>query len=387
MKAQPIAVVGGGPIGLVTALLLARRNIATIVFDARPLDTAKRERRLLALSRGTLDILSPLLTLPTDAMAPINSVIVSSRGEFGRAVLDEADLGKRPLGATIRYGDLIAALDAACATERCVEQRRPCAVASLTQAPDAVSVVLAEGDTVRVPLAVNAEGATAARQAEPGARQAEPGGRVALIADVEVDGAPPGAAYERFTREGPLALLPLPDAAVKKMALVWCMTVEGAERREALPDAKFVAELATELGERGLRIRSVARRMRYPLIEAARNELREHRIVHIGNAAQTLHPVAGQGFNLGVRDCVTLADALADTLAVGQDPVCALSAYERARSPDRLAIGALTRSIPDFFATRFAPIAVSRSLGLTLLSIVPNLRADLARLLMFGVRS
>jgi 2-octaprenyl-6-methoxyphenol hydroxylase len=109
--------------------------------------------------------------------------------------------------------------------------------------------------------------------------------------------------------------------------------------------------------------------------------------VHIGNAAQTLHPVAGQGFNLGVRDCVTLADALAGALAAGADPVSALGAYERVRRLDRLAIGALTRSIPDLFSTRFAPVALARSLGLTLLSVVPNLRADLARLLMFGVRS
>jgi 2-octaprenyl-6-methoxyphenol hydroxylase len=382
MTTQPIAIVGGGPTGLVLALLLAQRNVATIVFDARLLDSAKRERRLLALSRGTLDVLSPLLTLPAMAMAPIRSVIVSSRGEFGRAVLDEADLGARPLGATIRYGDLVSALDAACTAQRCVEQRRPCAVASLAQAADAVSVVLADGSTVRALLVVNAEGASAAHQTEPARR-------AALIADVEVDRAPSGAAYERFTREGPLALLPLPDTAgaTRPMALVWCMTVESAERREHLPDAEFVAELTTALGERGLRIRSTARRMRYPLIEAARDELREHRVVHIGNAAQTLHPVAGQGFNLGVRDCVSLADAVADTLAAGADPVGALAAYERARRADRLAIGALTRSIPDFFATRFAPIAAVRSLGLTLLSIVPNFRADLARLLMFGVRS
>jgi 2-octaprenyl-6-methoxyphenol hydroxylase len=377
-----IAIVGGGPIGLVLALLLAQRHVSTRVFDARPLESARRERRLLALSRGTLDIIAPLVTLPSAAVAPIRSVVVSSRGEFGRAVLDEHDVEQRALGATIRYGDLVGALDSACAEQPCIELRRPCAVQSLAQASDAVSVLLTDGTSISTQLAVNAEGA-AARPGEDAVRG------VALIADVEVAGTPSGTAYERFTREGPLALLPLPagERAAREMALVWCMTAESADRRENLPDADFLAELVAELGERGVRIGAVRARARYPLAEGSREEVREHRIVYVGNAAQTLHPVAGQGLNLGVRDCITLADAIAGALSTGADPVHAMTAYERARRPDRLAIGALTRAMPDLFATRFAPVAAARSLGLTLLSIIPNLRADLARLLMFGVRS
>ena len=171
------------------------------------------------------------------------------------------------------------------------------------------------------------------------------------------------------------------------MSLVWCMPTAAADRREALPDADLLAELQAEFGDRNGRVVSVRSRGRYPLIEQARDDVREHRLVYVGNAAQTLHPVAGQGLNLGVRDCVALADLVAAAVAAGQDPLARLPEYERRRRADRLAIRTLTRTVPGFFATGFAPVAAARSLGLTMLSIFPDLRAEFARFLMFGVRS
>ena len=383
MTTVPVAILGGGPVGLTLALLLARHKVPSVVVDARDLDDAKRDRRLLALSRGTLDTLGTIVELPAAALASIRTVIVSSRGEFGRAVLDQRDNGGRPLGATIRYGDLLAALDAACTEAPLVDLRRRCTAISMRQGPNAVDVRLSSGDDLSAPIAVNAEGMgpggrpTAARQA-------------ALTADVEVQGPTAGTAFERFTRDGPLALLPLPGPAVgasRSMSLVWCMPTATADRRETLSDAEFLGELQAELGARNGRVASIRSRGRYPLIEQARDELRAHRLVHVGNAAQTLHPVAGQGLNLGVRDCFALADVIAAAVAAGQDPLVRLPQYERRRRADRFAIRTLTRTVPGFFATRFAPAAAARSLGLTLLSIVPDLRTEFARLLMFGVRS
>ena len=389
---EPVAILGGGPVGLTLALLLARRHVPAVVFDARGLDEARRDRRLLALSRGTLDTLGAVLVMPTGALAPIRTVVVSSRGEFGRAVLSEAELGGRPLGATVRYGDLVAALDAACARQPLVQVRRPCAVASLRQAPDAVTVELSNGESLAVPIAVNAEGVGQPRTPRDGglSDNVRRVPQTALIADVDVEGPPAGTAYERFTRDGPLALLPLPGSAsgaARPMSLVWCMPTEAADRREQLSDAALLRELQEELGERNGRVRAVRGRARHPLIEQARDDVREHRVVFVGNAAQTLHPVAGQGLNLGVRDCVALADVVAAAAAAGTDPRGRLADYERLRRVDRLAIRALTRTAPGLFATRFAPVAAARSLGLTLLSILPDLRAEFARVLMFGVRS
>lgn len=378
-----VAILGGGPVGLTLALLLARRHVPSVVVDARSVEDARRDRRLLALSRGTLETLRTVVALPETALAPIRTVVVSSRGEFGRAVLDEREIDGRPLGATVRYGELLAALDAACASQPAIDIRRPCAAVAQRQTADGVEVRLADGAPLSTSVAVNAEGA-------PGGSRAARPEQSALIADLEVEGPAAGTAFERFTREGPLALLPLPGAAVgglRPMSLVWCMPTDSADRRERLADAELMAELQAELGERNARVRTVRARGRYPLIEQARDAVREHRLVYVGNAAQTLHPVAGQGLNLGVRDCALLAEAIAAAVARGEDPIVRLADYERARRADRWAIRTLTRAAPAFFATRFGPVAAARSLGLTMLSIFPDLRIEFARLLMFGVRS
>lgn len=383
MTAAPVAILGGGPVGLTLALLLARQRVPSIVVDARALDDAQRDRRLLALSRGTLDTLGTVVELPSAALAPIRRVVVSSRGEFGRVILDERELGGRPLGATVRYGDLLSVLDAACTSAGLVQVRRRCAATALSQGPDSVDVRLSDGSRLGATIAVNAEGVGPADRPRT-ARQS------ALTGDIEVQGPAAGTAFERFTRDGPLALLPLPGPAVataRPMSLVWCMPTAAADRREALPDADLLAELQAEFGERNGRVVSIRSRGRYPLVEQARDGVREHRLVHVGNAAQTLHPVAGQGLNLGVRDCVALADLVSAAVAAAEDPLKRLPEYERRRRADRFAIRTLTRTVPGFFATGFAPAAVARSLGLTMLSILPDLRAEFARFLMFGVRS
>ena len=170
MSADPIAVIGGGPVGLTLALLLARRHVPAVVVDARSVDDAKRDRRLLALSRGTLDTLGAVVELPPAALAPIRSVVVSSRGEFGRAVLDEHENGGKALGATVRYGDLLTALAAACVAHPLVTVRRPCAMSPMRQTASAVEPVLPDGETLMASLAVNAEG-TGASGTAPVARQ------------------------------------------------------------------------------------------------------------------------------------------------------------------------------------------------------------------------
>lgn len=383
MTAAAVAILGGGPVGLTLALLLARRHVSSVVVDARRTEDSARDRRLLALSRGTLDTLASVAEVPAAALAPIRTVIVSSRGEFGRAVLDEREIGGRPLGATVRYGDLVAALDAACVRNPRIEMRRPCTAGAQRQGPASVEVTLSDGTPLVAPLVVNAEGANATAS---GARVLQS----ALIGDVDVEGPAAGAAFERFTRDGPLALLPLPGpaaGATRTLSLVWCMPTASADRRERLTDSELLSELQAELGERNGRVRAIRARGRHPLIEHSRERIREHRVVYIGNAAQTLHPVAGQGLNLGVRDGAALAEAVAAAAASGEDPVTRLADYEAARRADRWAIRTLTRTAPGFFATRFGPVAAARSLGLTMLSILPDLRVEFARLLMFGVRS
>lgn len=389
MNPTPVAILGGGPIGLAAALLLARAGCAPTVFDARTLEAARSDRRLLALSRGTWQALAPLLGAQLPPRAPIVDVYVSSAGEFGATHIGTQDFGagagsdaEPALGATVYYGELLAALAAAVAAQPAIRVQRPVRVLDMLQRNAEVEVVLDGATAGTAPfsaaLGVHAEGAPA-RDAAHTAPDAW-----ALVCDLQLHGPAPGAAYERFTREGPLALLPAPAAAGPRWSLVWCMDEAQAARRAGLADDAFRAELQQAIGARIARVESATARRAVRLPQQARARITEHRVVWLGNAAQTLHPVAGQGFNLGLRDCLTLADCLQQ---MRDDVPAALLHYARRRAGDRALIGQLTRWMPPLFATRFAPAALARTLGLTAMDLLPPLRREWARLLMFGVRN
>jgi 2-octaprenyl-6-methoxyphenol hydroxylase len=416
--ADPVVIAGGGPIGLTCALLLATRGLRCVVTDARPLEAGFSDPRLLALSRGTWRVLAPLLAAAQmPRTAPITDVYVSSAGEFGATHLSMRDFapasrdaagatgpaepsaGPRsgrsaePLGATVAYGELLRALGAAAVAQPMVEMRRPLRIAALAQQPDGVQVEFDDGTRLRAALVVHAEGFHEPRGAgASGATQAAPAERPwAVLADVDVSGPAPGAAFERFTREGPLALLPAPraplqpaHAGARALSLVWCTDAGAAAARAALPEREFIDELQRAIGARIGRVVAVGPRRHVALPSGMRERVREHRTVWLGNAAQTLHPVAGQGFNLGVRDCATLSRCLAESR---NDAMAALASYAERRRLDRRAIEAVTQWLPGVFATTFAPMAAARTLALAALDLLPAARREFARLLMFGVRS
>ncbi|MCS7100343.1 MAG: FAD-dependent monooxygenase [Burkholderiaceae bacterium] len=369
-----LAIVGGGPAGLACALLLARRRLPSVVFDARPLPEAQRERRLLALSRGSWQLLAPL---PRPPCAAIRDVFVSSQGEFGTTHIAAADFDGAELGATVFYGDLVAALQQAADSEPLVEIRRPARVVEVQPAPDEVRVVCDDGTVLRAPLVIDAEG-TALAQA-PAAEVQD----VALVGEAEVAGPAAGAAYERFMREGPLALLPTPSGPPPRVALVWCMPAAETSRRLALPAAALREELQQALGPRIGRVLAVGPLRAVALPQQLRDQVIAHRWVAVGNAAQTLHPVAGQGFNLALRDAAVLADALAQQDDIGT----ALAQYAARRRADRHTIATLTRWLPPLFSSRFLPLAIARSAALTALDLAAPLRREFAQVLMFGVRT
>ncbi|MCU0764699.1 MAG: FAD-dependent monooxygenase [Burkholderiaceae bacterium] len=385
--ARKAVVVGGGPIGLLCALLLARRRIACVLLDARPLEQARRDARLLALSRGTWELLAPLLGAELPPRAAIREVHVSSGGDFGATRIAAADFDGADLGATVLYGDLLAALASAVAALPAIEVLRPATAAEVQQRPDAVEVLLDDGTTLAADLAVHAEGLAAAEPTGGSAGSAD----WALLADVRLRPAradlPAGAAFERFTRSGPLALLPTPRCQAAgsglAMSMVWCMSEVEARRRSALADRDLLGELQAQVGSRIGTVAAAGPRRAVALAQQRRERVHRHRVVALGNAAQTLHPVAGQGFNLGVRDCFTLADELQAAASVPD----ALARYARRRRADRAAITSLTGALPALFASRFAALAVARGAALALLDTAAPLRRELAQLLMFGVRT
>jgi 2-octaprenyl-6-methoxyphenol hydroxylase len=398
----PIAILGGGPIGMVCALLLAGRGLPCVLVDARPLEALQRDRRLLALSRGTLGVLESLLGEGFAAQVPraaIARVLVSSRGDLGSVALGAADFGGVPVGATVWYADLVGALGRAieqhaAAPSALVRVLRPRRAQRVAQQPDRVQVLLDDGSALEAPLVIDAEGTPA----QPLAARSS-----ALLGAVEVLGMRTGDAIERFTALGPLALLPVPGAAhtapgATRMSMIWCLPTGLAQQRLHEPAHLLLAQLAAALGPRiGIPV-SIDARGLYPLATHRLDEVCEHRLVHLGNAAQTLHPVAGQGFNLGIRDCTCLVDCIAEggesshrapaptagSLWDPTDPLLALQRYRRRRRVDRALVPGLTALLPRVFGSTLAPVVAGRSAALIALDTLPGLRRRFTRLLMYG---
>ena len=192
----------------------------------------------------------------------------------------------------------------------------------------------------------------------------------------------PHVAWERFTSQGPIALLPMGGVRGADYALVWCCAPDEAARRAQLSDEAFLRELGAAFGDRMGRFTHIKGRASFPLGLNAVETLVNGHVVAIGNAAQTLHPVAGQGLNLGLRDAHALADALS---AEGPTPL-ALATFAQRRALDRrMTIGA-TDTLARLFTVDFAPLAVMRGLALTALEFVPPVKTALARQMMFGQR-
>jgi 2-octaprenyl-6-methoxyphenol hydroxylase len=377
MNRQGVAILGAGPIGLACALMLSARGIGSQLLDARTLEQALKDRRLLALSRGTVQLLTGLLGRDFAPMARIFDVHVSSAGQFGATRLSSRDFAGDALGATVWYADLVQALARAAQADPDIVVRRPCRVLGLEQRQQSVLLRLQAAEPIETSIAINAEGSPAG--------ESDVAPAVALLCDLDVLGLAAGTAVERFTREGPLALLPVPEAAGAgdRKSMIWCLDRQIAQQRMALSDEEFACKIQATLGPRTGRVVRPGARSQFPLLPRNRMRLREHRLVYIGNAAQSLHPVAGQGFNLGMRDCVCLADCLART---PDDPVSALSRYESTRKTDRFAISSLTGALPSLFAARAAPIAIARSIALTVFDLAGPARRSLSSVLMFGVR-
>lgn len=373
-----IAICGAGPVGLTLATLLAQHGVdpaRIALFDGKPLEQCVRDPRAIALAYGSRQWLEQVGAWPL-AATMITEIHVSRRGHFGRALLDCREYDVPALGYLVRYGALVAGLSAA-ATAAGITPIRPAHVATMSEQTDAVNLTWADGAAgtshqASADIVVQAEGGVFSGQTDR-ARHRDYR-QTALIADVKTTAPIPQRAFERFTDEGPLALLPQDDG----YALVWCSRPATASALLALDDTAFLAELQRAFGSRLGRFCAVSRRTAYPLglnAEPAASK----RTVAIGNAAQILHPVAGQGMNLGLRDAVVLARLLAQDCSPA-----ALQRFITSRQRDR----SITIGMTDVLARLFAgvPFQGALSLGLGMLDLLAPARRVLADQMMFGSR-
>lgn len=381
-----LLIVGAGPVGLALALALADSGLDIVLADARARVAARTDPRTLALAHGSRLSLEQLGVWPALPVTPIETIHVSQQAGFGRTVLEAREQGVPALGYVSAAGALAGALRAAveAAGVRILDETE-------------VGEITADADSVRARLA--GAGAPAASLgfrlvacAEGGMGAAERSVRAhdyrqhALIARVEAEDAPRNCAFERFTPGGPLALLPDGDA----FALVHVVDADAADALLALDDHAYLRVLHAQLGER-LRLRAIGARLRYPLHLRYRRQTAHARTVWLGNAAQTLHPVAGQGFNLALRDVMELArcvlEARLDDDASDPGAAATLAAYARARRLDRHGTIRFTDSLVRLFSNDIAPLRHARGAALLALDLLPPLRGFLARRMLFGARA
>jgi 2-octaprenyl-6-methoxyphenol hydroxylase len=389
-----IAVIGAGPAGLALALHAARvlPHARISLFDRR--DAAQdvsADPRTLALSLGSVQLLQRLDAWPEAAAQPIREVHVSQLPPTLPALLPllpevrirAAEEGVPMLGAVLRYGQLVAPLQqawmqAAREAPQRLHSRFGSAVAALKPLPDGVE--LDAGIAERFDLAVIAEGGVFAQQLRKAL--ARDYGQTAWVGTATLQGGAPALAIERFTRHGPLALLPLRSpTGDAQAALVWCVRSDDDPVRE-LDGAQRQAVLNTLLPEVAGRITGLSPLKDFALGLNAERTLVDGRSVRIGNAAQTLHPVAGQGLNLGLRDAFELVQVLRH----GADIDAALKRVEWTRAADRWGMIAATDFLARSFTWQLPGLAAARGLGLAALQAAGPLKSLLARQMMFGSR-
>ena len=361
-RAAPIRIVGTGPVSLLLRGLLAREGFGPHELACDPIpDTLPPwlAQRAIALSLGSWQLLGRVAPLPP--AAAITAVEVSLRGAAGRTRLGAGELKAPALGHVVRYEALHRTLREAIAGPG----GPPPADGDPTDPddqPPAVTIV-ADGD--------------------PGAdSQVRDFDQAALLATIRVSRPRAGTAFERFTDEGPLALLPLPENRL--WSLVWCAPTELSHQRRELPAEALAALLEARFGAALGRLEVCDTPHLAPLQRRLRTQPATGTRLAIGNAAQALHPVAGQGMNLGLRDAFVLAGMLGEARRRGRPLADTLPEYVRARRPDRK----LTVGVTDLLATVFTQPLLHplQSLALGVLDLAGPARRALARGFMFGLR-
>jgi 2-octaprenyl-6-methoxyphenol hydroxylase len=379
-----VLISGGGLVGCALACALEGSGLSVLLVESTPLRgpaPPSFDERKLALAEGSLNALTALGVLPLlqTLPEPIRGIHVSSRGDFGSVRLNAGDFGLDRFGAVVIARELGQALETRVAGLQGTQRLRPATLSAAEPAGDALRVSVA-GDAgalrVEARLLVVAEGSDSALRGALGfAVEAEDYDQVLFLATVEAERANPGQAFERFTDSGPVALLPLPGGC---LGAVLCVRRHQAEAVAALDEAGYRDLLQERFGWRVGRFTRIGTRSHYPMRRIVAQETVQGRAVLVGNAAQTLHPIGAQGFNLGLRDALVLAEQLGDS-SFGNDPgdAARLAAWQQARAPDRDRTLAASDGLVRLFANPFPPLRLLRSLGLAAMGQFPGLAGGL----------
>jgi 2-octaprenyl-6-methoxyphenol hydroxylase len=384
-----VAIVGGGMVGASLAAALAGSGRSVLLVEGVPFGTSSQpsfDERTTALGNASRRIFASLNLWDTIApeAAAITAIHISDAGRFGFSRLTAAEQGVEAFGYVVPNRRIGAALWQRLEASGDVALRVPASVTEVTLTHEGVQLRLAHGpgqhtgagERVSAKLVVAADGAHSLVRAAAGiGASVEDYGQVAIVANVSTDRLQRGMAYERFTPQGPLAALPLADGT---LAMIWACAPERAAELLSLGEREYLGQLQHQFGWRAGRFLRAGRRGSYPLKLTRAAASIARRTVLIGNAAQALHPVAGQGFNLGLRDAAMLAEVIANAAGdVGEGAL--LERFARWRSSDRRGVIGFTDGLVRLFAAKAPGVGLLRDLGLLLFDLSPPAKSALAR--------
>ncbi|SFW31548.1 FAD-dependent monooxygenase [Nitrosovibrio sp. Nv17] len=408
-RTYDLVIVGGGPVGMALVLALRGSGISVLLLEARGLPEETEDARPLALSHGSRLILERLgvwRSLPS--VTPITTIHVSSRGSFGRTVMTAGEVGVPALGYVVNHHDVFRSMHRA--LKRSGADYLTAAQALRLKADaDVARIDFQHGDATQqagTRLLVLADGGRLAAQVEGVTQHVRDYRQWAVVARVRSEYVPrlpeeaalpglpvrggggiaaspaeAGVAYERFTPDGPVALLPMGEY----FALVWTLPPAAAQGILALDETAFLARLHDRFGDRLGRFVEAGKRSGFPLALKYADPVTAPRVALVGNAAQTLHPVAGQGFNLGLRDAWELArEIIASPTEAGSSAM--LARYRDRRRMDSGAGRIFTDSLVKLFSNDDPLLGSLRGAGLGALDCLPQVRRFVARRMMFGAR-
>ena len=391
-----IAIIGGGPVGAALALALRGSKLKVCVLEARPASSASNDARALALSYGSRLLLDRLgVWNSLQGISPIRTIHISQKQSFGRAVLHAAEMNVPELGYVLPYPALQDALSRAIAHPSPASGRGAggegrgefhylsgASVMQLKGEAEQAEINYQQDGvehTLHARLAVVADGGKLLAQQYP--PEVRDYGQSALITHITCSAPQANTAFERFTSQGPLALLPFQNG----YELVWTSSHQAAQEMLVWDDTRFLSELHQHFGDRVGEFLTVSKRTRFPLgLRRAPQQVPMPHTVLLGNAAQTLHPVAGQGFNMGLRDAWELAQEILDATPETLGSEAMLAAYRSDRRTDREAGIRFTDGLVRLFSNDLPVLSAGRAAALSALDCLPFAKKFVAKRMMFG---
>ena len=385
-----LVIVGGGMVGISLALLLAqqRHQWKILLLEAHPFQKSASpsfDARSTALSWSSRKIFEAagLWSALESRASEINKIHVSDRGHMGLTRIDAEEAGVEALGYVVEnhwIGEVL--LDKLAAVD--VDILAPAKVASIQPLKNGMRLTLEETEqSIEASLVVIADGANSKTAQKIGIHShRQPYGQQGIIANIELEKPHEGVAYERFTEAGPMAMLPLTNhRGSSRCALVWTQTEQRASELMAASDEEFLSALQDCFGYRLGVLKLVGERHTYPLALTTSTEQVRRNLVVLGNAAHSLHPVAGQGFNLSLRDVAVLADVLGSARTAGEDfsSLQTLENYQQQQLADQQNTLMFSDNLPKLFSQPSSAIALGRNSGLLMMDLIPPLRSRFAR--------